>query len=238
MMPPPELPAMPAADLLPRQIWWVATVVATAIGLALIAFRRSLPLTILAVALIVAPHIVGAPQPASYDTPIPEGLHHQFVVAVTITNLVFWLVLGAVVGGVRRSIEAVKLIVEDAVERHLHGGEACGDLTVEGEREPLGIVIERGGSRVGGAVGHDRRRVDRQFDAVEYEARGRLEDLDIDFDRAGERVGTEVRCQLEPVGGRDGEAGEAWIGHGVEASETARPTMRPPEQPLAGRPER
>ncbi|MBN9233712.1 MULTISPECIES: CbtA family protein [Phyllobacteriaceae] len=98
---PPELPAMPAADLLPRQIWWVATVVATAIGLALIAFRRSLPLTILAVALIVAPHIVGAPQPASYDTPIPEGLHHQFVVAVTITNLVFWLVLGAVVGIVR-----------------------------------------------------------------------------------------------------------------------------------------
>ena len=67
---------------------------------------------------------------------------------------------------------------------------------------------------------------------------GRLEDLDIDLDGAGERVGTEVRCQLEPVGGRDGEAGEAWIGHGVEASETARPTMRSPEQPLAGCPER
>lgn len=98
---PPELPAMPAADLMPRQIWWTATVVATAIGLALIAFRRSLPLTILAVALIVAPHIVGAPQPASYETPIPEGLHHQFVVAVTVTNLVFWLVLGAVIGVVR-----------------------------------------------------------------------------------------------------------------------------------------
>ena len=98
---PPELPAMPAADLTERQLWWVATVVATAVGLALIAFRRSLPLTILAVALIVAPHIVGAPQPESYETPIPEGLHHQFVVAVTLTNLVFWLVLGTVVGVVR-----------------------------------------------------------------------------------------------------------------------------------------
>lgn len=98
---PPELPAMPAADLIPRQVWWISTVVATAIGLALIAFRRSLPLTVLAIALIVAPHIVGAPQPASYDTPIPEGLHHQFVVAVTLTNLVFWVVLGAVVGVVR-----------------------------------------------------------------------------------------------------------------------------------------
>ncbi|UCI33937.1 CbtA family protein [Mesorhizobium sp. B4-1-4] len=98
---PPELPAMPAADLIQRQIWWVATVVATAIGLGLIAFRRSLPLTILAVLLIVAPHIVGAPQPDSFETPIPEGLHHQFVVAVTLTNLVFWLVLGAVVGVIR-----------------------------------------------------------------------------------------------------------------------------------------
>ncbi|MCA0001414.1 MULTISPECIES: CbtA family protein [unclassified Mesorhizobium] len=98
---PPELPAMPAAELLPRQIWWTATVAATAIGLALIAFRKSLPLAILGVVLIVAPHIVGAPQPDSFETPIPEGLHHQFVVAVTVTNLVFWLVLGAVVGVVR-----------------------------------------------------------------------------------------------------------------------------------------
>ncbi|MER8952339.1 CbtA family protein [Mesorhizobium sp. M0833] len=98
---PPELPAMPAADLVQRQIWWWATVVATAAGLGLIAFRRSLPLAILAVALIVAPHIVGAPQPDSFETAIPEGLHHQFVVAVTLTNLVFWLVLGMVVGLVR-----------------------------------------------------------------------------------------------------------------------------------------
>ncbi|MER8786684.1 CbtA family protein [Mesorhizobium sp. M0983] len=98
---PPELPAMPAADLVQRQIWWWATVVATAAGLGLLAFRRSLPLAVLAVALIVAPHIVGAPQPGSFETTIPEGLHHQFVVAVTLTNLVFWLVLGAVVGVVR-----------------------------------------------------------------------------------------------------------------------------------------
>ncbi len=98
---PPELPAMPAADLMQRQIWWVATVIATAIGLALIAFRTSALLTILAVVLIVAPHIVGAPQPENFESPIPEGLHHQFVVAVTLTNLVFWLVLGAVVGVVR-----------------------------------------------------------------------------------------------------------------------------------------
>ncbi|MER8484215.1 CbtA family protein [Mesorhizobium sp. M1322] len=98
---PPELPAMPAADLTQRQIWWMATVVATAAGLGLLAFRKSLPLALLAVMLIVTPHIVGAPQPDRFESPIPEGLHHQFVVAVTLTNLVFWLVLGAVVGVVR-----------------------------------------------------------------------------------------------------------------------------------------
>jgi cobalt transporter subunit CbtA len=79
---PPELPAMPAADLTQRQIWWWATVAATAAGLGLIAFRKSLPLAILAVLLIVAPHVVGAPQPDSYETAIPEGLHHQFAVPV------------------------------------------------------------------------------------------------------------------------------------------------------------
>jgi cobalt transporter subunit CbtA len=36
---PPELPAMPAADLVSRQVWWIGTVLATAAGLALIAFR-------------------------------------------------------------------------------------------------------------------------------------------------------------------------------------------------------
>ncbi len=98
---PPELPTMPAADLADRQIWWIATVVATAAGLALVAFRRSLLLALVGVALIVAPHIVGAPQPVSHDSPIPADLHHNFVVAVTVTNLIFWVALGAAVGLIR-----------------------------------------------------------------------------------------------------------------------------------------
>jgi cobalt transporter subunit CbtA len=98
---PPELPAMPAADLFDRQVWWIGTVVATAAGLALIAFRRSVVFALIGVALIVAPHIIGAPQPASHETPVPAGLHHDFVVATTVTNLLFWLVLGAVAGAIR-----------------------------------------------------------------------------------------------------------------------------------------
>ncbi|WP_163267154.1 CbtA family protein [Chelativorans alearense] len=98
---PPELPAMPAADLFARQVWWIATVGATAAGLALIVFGRSVLLAVLGVALIVAPHAVGAPQPGTHETPVPADLHQRFVVAVTVTNLLFWLVLGAAMGFVR-----------------------------------------------------------------------------------------------------------------------------------------
>lgn len=98
---PPELPGMPAADLVPRQIWWVATVAATAGGLALIAFGRNAVLAIVGVALIVAPHVVGAPQPVSHESSVPVELHSQFVTAATLTSLVFWMVLGAMVGVLR-----------------------------------------------------------------------------------------------------------------------------------------
>ena len=100
----PELPAMPAADLVGMQVWWLGTAAATAAGLWLIAFRRSLPFTALGLALILAPHVIGAPQPADFETPIPEGLHHRFVVAVTVTNLVFWAVVGMVAGALRSRI--------------------------------------------------------------------------------------------------------------------------------------
>ncbi|MCX7304564.1 MAG: CbtA family protein [Hyphomicrobiales bacterium] len=98
---PPELPAMPTADLFDRQAWWIGTVAATAAGLALITFRGSVLFSVVGVALIVLPHIIGAPQPTSHASPIPEDLHHRFVVAVTITNLIFWMALGGIVGIVR-----------------------------------------------------------------------------------------------------------------------------------------
>ena len=50
------------------------------------------------VALLVAPHVVGAPQPVSHESPIPESLHHSFVVAVVMTTLLFWVLLGGLTG--------------------------------------------------------------------------------------------------------------------------------------------
>jgi cobalt transporter subunit CbtA len=98
---PPELPAMPAVDLGARQLWWLGTVLATAAALGLLFYSRSLVAVLAAIALLVAPHVIGAPQPVSYESPIPEGLHHNFVVAVVMTALLFWVLLGGLAGYVR-----------------------------------------------------------------------------------------------------------------------------------------
>jgi len=104
---PPELPAMPAADLSQRQIWWCATALLTGIGLALLVFKQSLPLAILAVALLVAPHLVGAPQPESFVTPVPHSVAHAFIVMASVTSFVFWVVLGGVAGFARSRVQGI-----------------------------------------------------------------------------------------------------------------------------------
>jgi len=103
---PPELPGMPVAELGPRQIWWIATAVCTALALGLLAYTRSALLAALAVVLLVAPHIIGAPLPPSHDTAVPMDLHARFVNAVYATNLVFWAVLGALSGVLRERFRA------------------------------------------------------------------------------------------------------------------------------------
>ena len=95
---PPELPAMPAAELGARQVWWIGTVVAAGIALWLLFYQRSLLGVIAAFALLVVPHIIGAPQPESHESPIPESLHHSFVVAVVLTTLVYFALLGGLAG--------------------------------------------------------------------------------------------------------------------------------------------
>jgi cobalt transporter subunit CbtA len=100
----PELPAIPAAPLAERQIWWLATALLTAGGIALLVFRRSLPAAIAAVVMIAAPHVIGAPRLDTIETPIPEGLEHDFVAAVVVASLVFWVVIGGLSGFFRRRL--------------------------------------------------------------------------------------------------------------------------------------
>jgi len=92
---PPELPGVPTAPLQIRQIWWVATAAATASGLGLLVFKRAAWAAVLGFGLIVLPHLIGAPRLTETHTAVPEALSHQFVVAVTLTSLLFWVLLGS-----------------------------------------------------------------------------------------------------------------------------------------------
>jgi cobalt transporter subunit CbtA len=92
---PPELPGASHAPLQVRQIWWIGTAAATASGLGLFVFRRSVWAAVLGFCLIVLPHLIGAPRLAETHTAVPEALSHQFVVAVTLTSFLFWILLGS-----------------------------------------------------------------------------------------------------------------------------------------------
>ncbi|HUL05179.1 MAG TPA: CbtA family protein [Candidatus Acidoferrum sp.] len=114
---PPEVPGTESAPLFDRQIWWVATAIATAGGLALIFFTRQIAATLFGAALIALPHLYGAPQPAEYKSLVPEGLAHSFVVAVVVTSFLFWLVLGSLTGALYRWLAgAPQVLLPD------HGG--------------------------------------------------------------------------------------------------------------------
>jgi len=92
---PPELPGVSAAPVEARQIWWVATAAATAAGLGLLAFRRTAWAAILGLCLIASPHLIGAPKLPAPHADVSEALAHQFIVAVTLTSLLFWVLLGS-----------------------------------------------------------------------------------------------------------------------------------------------
>jgi len=91
---PPELPGTAAADLSLRQAWWIGTAAATATALALLAFARHRGFKLVALGLLVLPHLLGAPQPVAHGSLAPEDLQRHFQIAVLVSNLPFWLLLG------------------------------------------------------------------------------------------------------------------------------------------------
>jgi cobalt transporter subunit CbtA len=94
----PELPGMPAADLGARQVWWVATALATGTACLLVAKIRAGWAVALAVVLVAAPHIIGAPASANEPSAVPAHLATAFAAATIGTSAIFWLVLGLVFG--------------------------------------------------------------------------------------------------------------------------------------------
>jgi len=95
---PPELPGTPAADIVARQVWWLGAAPASAAGIALIAFSRHWAAKAAGVALLVAPHIIGAPAPPSHDVPYPGALAGEFVIASLVVSALLWLLSGLAAG--------------------------------------------------------------------------------------------------------------------------------------------
>ena len=91
---PPEVPGVAAAEVLPRQIWWFATIIATAAGLWFFAFERGVVFWAAGVILILLPHIVGAPQPNVLVGPAPPEIASLFASRALGAGLVAWVVLG------------------------------------------------------------------------------------------------------------------------------------------------
>lgn len=96
---PPELPGMPAADLVARQVWWVGTAVATGAGMLAIAKLRNWTGIAIAAVLILAPHVIGAPQlVGEHASAVPANLATQFAAATLATGALFWLIVGPLFG--------------------------------------------------------------------------------------------------------------------------------------------
>jgi cobalt transporter subunit CbtA len=95
---PPSIPGMPEAPLEARQLWWLATVVATAAGLFLLIRLRAWYGALLGTLCLVLPHLIGAPAPVAEEGPVPADIVHAFRSATQTTNLVFWLALGTATG--------------------------------------------------------------------------------------------------------------------------------------------
>jgi cobalt transporter subunit CbtA len=102
---PPELPGMQAAALMARQEWWLATAAATALGLGLLVFATQPVFRVIGAAMLVLPHLVGAPAAPHGISALPAELAAEFVTASLATAALFWLLLGGISGWLYRRFE-------------------------------------------------------------------------------------------------------------------------------------
>jgi cobalt transporter subunit CbtA len=94
----PELPGMPAANLLARQAWWIGTIIATGVAIWLFTQRAEMWAKVLAIVLLALPHIIGAPQPPTHESGVPAGLSAEFAANTLAAAALLWLAIGGFLG--------------------------------------------------------------------------------------------------------------------------------------------
>ena len=70
----PELPGSGAGELVARQAWWIATAVATAFALWAFLRTESPIARLVAVVVLLAPHVIGAPHPHAFESKVPAEI--------------------------------------------------------------------------------------------------------------------------------------------------------------------
>jgi cobalt transporter subunit CbtA len=94
----PEVPGMPVADLAARQIWWLGTILATALAICCFALRPEVWAKALGLALLLLPHLIGAPHAPHGPSSVPPELAATFAANALAAAAVFWLVMGWLLG--------------------------------------------------------------------------------------------------------------------------------------------
>ncbi len=90
----PELPGTAAAEITSRQLWWLGTAAASAVGLALVVFARFYLVKAIGVMLAIVPHVIGAPRPPTLEAAYPAALGAEFVVASLVASALLWSLAG------------------------------------------------------------------------------------------------------------------------------------------------
>lgn len=88
---PPELPGAASADLPDRQIWWLGTALATAAGLWLIVRQGGILAVAAGLALILLPHLIGAPHVAEQASKVPAELAARFAALSLVIQALTWI---------------------------------------------------------------------------------------------------------------------------------------------------
>lgn len=94
----PEVPGVAAGDVYDRQVWWGLTVVSASAALWFIAFSKRRIAWVAAVALLLAPHLFGAPEPDYFTGTAPPEVAALFAARSLGSGLFAWSVLGCVAG--------------------------------------------------------------------------------------------------------------------------------------------
>ena len=89
----PTLPGTLEAELLMRQLWWIASIECGLIGLAMVFFTPYWMTRLLGGMLFFLPHLVGAP-PGEIIIFVPKSLLNEFLIANLATTTVYWILLG------------------------------------------------------------------------------------------------------------------------------------------------